>query len=150
MVPFKRSFSRSFQLSPIFLKSIEKQPSYKLSNMSNIMKIFGRFFISLNFFSIVFISLVLLMTFIWIKLEMPDWSHLKDFFKIFLTVTNLCQSLEKPPLYKLSNISIVIGILEDSPTIIFLVTRLYDPLSLCLLVGRSVCLLVTLSFFSLF
>ena len=34
------------------------------------------------------ISLVLLITFEWIKLEMPDWSHFKDLFNIFKTVTN--------------------------------------------------------------
>ena len=49
---------------------------------------FGRFSRSLNFSSILFISLVLLITFEQIKLEMPDWSHLKDLFKIFPTVTN--------------------------------------------------------------
>ena len=34
------------------------------------------------------IYLVLLVTFERIKLEMPDWSHFKELFKIFLTVTN--------------------------------------------------------------
>ena len=34
------------------------------------------------------ISLVLLITFEWIKLEIPDWSHFKDLFNIFKTVTN--------------------------------------------------------------
>ena len=34
------------------------------------------------------ISLVLLINFERIKLEMPDWSHFKDLFNIFKTVTN--------------------------------------------------------------
>ena len=34
------------------------------------------------------INLVLLVTFERIELEMPDWSHFKDLFKIFPTVTD--------------------------------------------------------------
>ena len=33
-------------------------------------------------------SLALLVTFKRIELEMPDWSHLRDLFQIFITVTN--------------------------------------------------------------
>ena len=32
--------------------------------------------------------LVLLVTFNQIEMEMPDWAHSKDLFKIFLTITN--------------------------------------------------------------
>ena len=43
---------------------------------------------ALNFPIFLTINLVFTVTFEQIKLEMPDWSHLKDLFKIFKTVTN--------------------------------------------------------------
>ena len=61
------------------------------------------------------ISLVLLITFEWIKLEIPDWSHFKDLFNIFKTVTNFMSI----PTYGLSNTDIFMGILEDFPIIFF-------------------------------
>ena len=42
----------------------------------------------IEFFFFWTINFVLLVTFERIKLEMPDWSHFKELFKIFLTVTN--------------------------------------------------------------
>ena len=43
---------------------------------------------SLNFPIFWTSNLVLLVTFEQIELEMPDWSHFEDLFKIFPTVTN--------------------------------------------------------------
>ena len=56
--------------------------------MSKIMEILDDFPDHYLFPSTFTISLVLLITFERIKLEMPDWSHFKDLFKIFQTVTN--------------------------------------------------------------
>ena len=97
--------------------------------MSKVIEILYDFPDSYFFPSTFTILLVLLITFERIKLEMPDWSHFKDLFKIFSRSFKLspisCQFLEKQSMYRLSNIGIVMGILEDFLTIFFMVSSYF-------------------------